>query len=101
MTATVVVAAAAVVTAGVIFSVMVIMVVTLRIGIKSKAARGEGFCRLIRIAADTAAKPDAGLGKGCLGTAADAAADQHVCVQGGQNTGQSAVTAALSIHHFG
>ena len=34
-------------------------------------------------------------------TAADAAANQHICIQSCQHTGQSTVTAAVSIHHLG
>ena len=101
MTATVVVAAAAVVTAGVIFSVMVVMVAALDIGIIAKISGQEVCNRCIRITANTAVKLDTGLLESHPGTAADAAADQHIRIQAGQQTCQSTVTAAVGVYHFG
>ena len=101
MTATVVVAAAAVVTAGVTFSVMVVMVAALDIGIIAKISGQEVCNRCIRITANTAVKLDTGLLESHPGTAADAAADQHIRIQAGQKTCQSTVAAAAGVHHFG
>ena len=50
---------------------------------------------------DTAVELDSSFGKGHLCTAANTTADQHVDTIGTQETGQSAVTAAVGGLHFG
>ena len=97
-------ASAAVVTAGVaLVMVMVVLavVVTADIGIEFQLALHQRLGCRIRIAGYTAIELDTRCCQRSLGTAADAAADQHLCIQGSQNTGQSAVAAAAGIHNGG
>ena len=100
MTAAVVIAAAAVIAAGVAFTVMV-MVVALNIGIEAKITGKLIFHCGVCIAPNTAVELDTSLLEGHLCAAADTAADQHICIQAGQNTGQSAVAAAAGIYNLG
>ena len=96
-----VVAAAAVVAAGMALAMVMVVVVALDIGVKGQIAGKQGFHRSVCIAGHTAEEPDACCCQGHLGTAADAAADQNICIQGGQNPRQGAVAAAVGIHHSG
>ena len=94
------IAAAAVVTAGVTLAMMVV-VIALHIGIKAKCASQQvGNC-CICITAAAAVQCDACLCQCHLCAAANTAADQHICMQGAQHACQRAVTAAVGIHYFG
>ena len=100
MTAAVVIAAAAMIAAGMAFAVMIV-VVALNIGIVAKITGQVIFYSCVCVAPNTAVELDTSLLEGHLGAAADTAADQHICIQTGQNTGQSAVAAAAGIHNLG
>ena len=91
---------AVVVATGVAFAVVVV-VVTADIGIVIQLAGDKSQNCRVCAAADTAVELDASLGQSHLGAAANAAADQHVCMEGVQDTCQGAVTAAHGVHNFG
>ena len=98
---TAVVTAATVVSTGVAFAMMMVMVVAADIGIIDQLTLYQRFRSRVRAAADTAEK----LNTGCIqrhpGAAAYAAADQNIHSQRLQNTGQGSVTASIGIHHLG
>ena len=75
------VAAAAVVTAAVTFAVMMVVVVALDIGVEAECACQQVSNCCICITAATAVKGNACLGQCHLCTAANTAADQHICMQ--------------------
>ena len=75
------VTAAAVVTAGVSFTVVMVVVVTLGFGVIVQIVYKEGLYCLVSITVDTAEKLDACLCQSHLRTAADAAANEDVCIQ--------------------
>ena len=95
------VAAAAVITAGMLLTVVMVVVVAADIGIKVQCACQEQGNSLIRITANAAVKLDASLCQCHLCAAADAATDQHICLEVAQQTGQCAVTAAHGVDHLG
>ena len=96
------VAAAAVTAAGMTFFMMVLTVmVALNIGIVEQIAGNQCFHSSIGTAGNTAEEPDAGCCQSHLGTAADTAADQNICLESRQNACQSAVAAAVGIHNLG
>lgn len=74
---TAILAAAAVITAGMSFPVVVMMIAA-DMGIVCQTACQESFHCCIRISADTAKQTDTGRCQSCLGTATDATADQHI-----------------------
>ena len=94
----VVVAAAAVIAAGVLLPVMV--VTGGRLSELKGALQQLGDTR-IGVAGASGVQLDAGLGQGHLGTASDAAADEAVHAVGCQEARQSAVAAAVGVHHLG
>ena len=95
-------AAAAVIAAIVTLAmVMLSMVVALDIGVVIQLSCQEGFHRSIRISGYTAVELDSRCCQRHLGTAADAAANQHLCLQGLQHACQCAMAAAVGIHHRG
>ena len=70
---------AAVVTAGVTFlAMLVVMVVTVNIGIVAQTSAEQCVHRCVSVPADTAVELDARFGQSCLRTAADASANQSV-----------------------
>ena len=99
--AAVVLAATAVFTASVTFTVMMVMVVTFGIGIISKAPCNKALCRLVCISADSAIELNACLCKCHLCTAANAAADQHIYIEPGKKAGECAMSAAIGIDYLG
>ena len=101
MTATSVVAAAAVIAAGMAFAVVMVMMVALNVGIKAQIASQEVCDRCIGVTAAAAVKLNTGLGQSHLGAATDTAADQNICIECAQNTCQSAVAAAIGVYYFG
>ena len=87
---------ASVVAAGV--TLFVVMVVALGIGIIAQGAVCKGGGTEVGISGDAGVEVDPGLSQGVPGAAADAAADQGVCAQLLQHTGQRAVTLAVGAH---
>lgn len=99
VSAAVVTAAAAMVTAGVSFAMMiVVMMVAPYVGIISQLTLEQGFNSGIGTAGYATKKLHTGSCQRHLGAAADSAADQHIGFQGSQNTRQSTVAAAVGIH---
>ena len=94
------VTSAAVIAAGMAFPMMMVVMIALYIRVELQIAGYKSFHSGICIAGYTAEQPDPGCGQRHLGTAANAAADQHICIQGGEHTGQSAVAAAVGVHHL-
>ena len=74
------VTAAAVLTTVVTFAVVVVVMITLYIGVICQITLEESFHSGIRITADTTEQLDAGSCQRHLCTAADATADQHICI---------------------
>ena len=71
--------AAAVVTAGVTFlAMLVVMVATMNIGIVAQISAEQSAHRRVSVSADTAVELDTRFGECCLRTAADASANQSV-----------------------
>jgi len=100
MPATVVLAATAVFTASVPFTVMMVMVVAFGIGIISKVPCNKALYRLVSISCDTAIELNAGLGKCHLRAAANAAADQHIDIELGKKPCECAMSAAIGIDYL-
>jgi len=98
---TMVITAAAMAAAGVTcVMVMVTVVIALNIGVVEQLAGNKCLNRGIRTAGNTAEQTDTGCCQGCLGTAADAAANQHIRIQGVQHTSQGTVAAAIGADHL-
>ena len=97
---TVVVPAAAVAAAGMVAVVMVTMVIAHNIGIVVQLTGKQCRHSSIRTAGNTAVKTNARLGQRSLGTAADAAADQHIRVQCMEHTGQGTMASAVGTDHL-
>ena len=92
---------AAVIAAGMAFTVVMVMMVAADIGVEcQRAFHKSGNCR-VSAAGHTAVELDTCGCQSHLGTAADAAADQNVGLQSGQDTGQSAVAAAIGVNDLG
>ena len=89
------------VAAGVAFTVVMVVVIALDIGIKFQGAGKHRLHRGIRIAGHAAEQPDTGLCQCHLRAAANTAADQNVHIQSVQNPCQCAVTAAAGVYHRG
>ena len=87
--------------AAVAFLMMVAVMIALNIGVEIQLSFQEGPDSGIRIAGHAAVQLDSGRCQRHLGTAADAAADQNFCLQSSQETGQSAMAAAVGVHHLG
>ena len=94
------VTAAAVVTAGMSLTVMMVVVVTLGFGVVIKTVCKEGLHCFICITVNTAEKLDACLCQSHLRTAADAAANEDGCIQCRKKSSQCAVAAAVGIYYF-
>lgn len=95
------VTAAAMIAASVSIAVVVVMVVAANVRIVAEGTGNKGFHGCVRIAGNTAIEPDACCCQGHLRTAADSTADQYIGIEGGENPGQSAVTAAVGVHDLG
>ena len=95
-----VVAAAAVIAAGVTFTMVMVMMVALDIGVKAEITGQVIGNRCVGITGTAAVELDAGLCQCHLGAAADAAADQNICIQAAQHACQSTMTAAVGVHHL-
>ena len=94
---TAIVTSAAVVTAGMLLSMMVVMI-AFCVRVIGKGSGNAGSHRIVCIPADTAEQLDACLGKGRLGTAADAAADEGIHTQLGKQSCQRTVTASVGVN---
>ena len=101
MVAAAMVLAAAAVTAA--FAVVVVLPVVMAggVGIILQNAGEQGLHRLVSIAGHSRIPPDACGGQRGLGAAPDAAADQNIRANGVEDAGQSAMAAALGVHHLG
>ena len=95
-----VVAAAAVIAAGVTFTMVMVVMVALDIGVEAEITGQVIGNRCVGITGTAAVELNTGLCQCHLGTAADAAADQNICVQTAQHTCQSTMTAAVGVHHL-
>lgn len=84
----------AVITAGVLVTVMVAFC----IGVIGKCFGDTGNHRIVSVSANTAVQLDVCLGKGRLGTAADATADEGIHAKLGKQSCQRAVTASVGIN---
>ena len=92
---------AAVAAAGVTsLAMLVVVVVTVNIGIIAQISAEQCVHRRVSFPADTAIELNSRFGQCCLGTAADATADQSVHAVLHQEACQCAVTAAVGIHNF-
>lgn len=95
------VAAAAMTAAVVAFIMMMLSVmVALNIGIIQQIAGNQGSHSCISAAGNTAVQLNACCCQSHLSTAADTAADENICVESSQHTGQGTVTAAVGIHNL-
>ena len=98
-----VLAAVALAAAGVLAAAVIVVmavVVAMNVGVIAEGAAQQGLHRLVGRAGHPAEQADARLGQGRLGAAADAAADQDVCLHLAQQPGQSAVALAVGAHHL-
>ena len=92
--------AAAVVSAGMSLAVVMVVVVTLGFGVIVQAVCKECLHCLVRITVDTTEKLDACLCQSHLRTAADATANEDVCIQRRKKSCQGAVAATVGIYYF-
>ena len=96
------VTAAAVLTAAAfVMVVMLTVMIALHMGIEIQLSCQESFHSRVSIAGNTAVQLDICRSQSHLSAAADTAADQNLCVQGIQHSGQSAVAAAVGVHDLG
>ena len=93
--------AAVLIFAAVVLAMAVIVVVAVHVRIIGKLSRQEGLYRRVGLAADAAIELNARLSQRHLGTAADAAAQEHLHLGVGQKSGQRAVSLAIGVHHLG
>ena len=73
-----IVASASMLAAGPAFVMMFSVMVAVDIGVKGQVSGQIGFHCLVRAAGNAAVELDSGFRQGCLGAAADAAADQDI-----------------------
>ena len=95
------VTAAAMLTAVVTFTMVVVMMVALHIGVICQLVVQKSLYSRIRVAADTTIQLDAGSSQCHLRSAANTTTDQHIRIQCGQYTGPSAMAAALGVYDLG
>ena len=98
--AAVMITAASVITAGVTFAVMIV-VIAADIGVEAQRACKQVFHRGVSVTTATAVQGDTCLLECHLGTTTDTAADQHIRLEPGQNTCKGTVTAAVGVNNFG
>ena len=89
------------VTAYMAFTMMMVVVVALHIGIEFQLSFQECCYSGIRVAGHTAIQLDTSLGQCHLSTATDTAANQHICIQFTQNPGQCAMSTSVGINNLG
>ena len=95
------VATAAVGAAGMAFTVVMVVMAAAGVGIVVQGAAEEQFHSLVRVTGYASVNGNAGFHQSIAGTAADAAADQHVDALLTQQTGQSTVAAAIGVQNLG
>jgi len=81
-------------------AVLVVMVITFHIGIKSKRAAKQCFDCGITGTANATVKLDSSLGKCHLCTTADAAANKSIYAKHRKQACKCSVTAAVGVNHF-
>ena len=91
--------AAAVLAAGVVIAVVMVMMIASCIGVIMKIACDQAFCRLIRVSADPAKESDARIGKCHLRSCSNAAADQRIHLVRRKEVCKRTVTASVGIDH--
>ena len=91
---------APVITAYMAFSMMMVMMIAPHIGVIVQLAFNVSRNCRIRIAGNSAVQLNSGCRQCHLRTAANAAADQHICVQCRKNTGQCTVPAAVGVNNL-
>ena len=92
-----IVTAATMVTAGVLLSVMVV-VIAFCIGVIGKGSGDTGSNRIVCISADTAEQLNTCLGKSHLGAAANTSANEDINAEAGKQPCQCAVTASVCVN---
>lgn len=85
--------------AGMSFFVMVMIAVHIRV--EGQSAVNICLCRIVGRSGDASEERDAGLCQCALGAAADSAADQGICAEGFQKSGQCAVARSAGAEDFG
>ena len=90
--------AASIIATYTVFPMMMVVMITPYIWIEIQLAIQKSSNSSIRIARDTAIQLDASLCQCHLRSTANAAANQHICVQCGKNTCQRTMTAAVGIN---
>ena len=93
--------ATAVAAAAMAFAVVVIVVIATNIGVEFQSACQKQSNCLVCIAPDTTVEFDAGLLECHLCAAANAAANQNICLHSLQQTCQCAVTTAHGVNNLG
>ncbi len=96
-----VVTSAAVVAASMTFAMMVVVMIAPDIGIEIQLSFQKSCYCSICAAGHTAIQLDTCCCQRSLCATADAAANQHICVQCCENTGQRAVPTSVGIHNLG
>ena len=96
-----IVASASMLAAGPAFVMMFSVMVAVDNGVKGQVSGQIGSPPLARVAGTPALELDPGSRQGCLGAAADAAAQEHLHLGVGQKSGQRAVSLAIGVHHLG
>ena len=94
-----IVTATAVVTAGMLLAMMVV-VIAFCVRVIGKGSGNKSSYRIVRVPGDTTEQLDACLRKGYLGTAADASANENINTEIGKQSCQCAVTASVCINDF-
>ena len=82
MIAAMVMVSAAMLPAGVLLAVVMVVMTALDVRVEFQAAGGQGLCSLVSLPGYAAVQLDSGCCQGRLGSASDAAADQGIHLQG-------------------
>ena len=86
MIAAMVMVSAAMLPAGVLLAVVMVVMTAPDVWVEFQAAGGQGLCSLVSLPGYAAVQLDSGCCQGRLGSASDAAADQGIHLQGTENT---------------
>ena len=100
MMTTAVTAFAAMVSANMTFTMMVVVMIALDIGIEFQLSFQECCYCCICVTGNSTIQLNTSLGQCHLCTTANATANQHICVQCRENTGQCAMTAAVGVNNL-
>lgn len=82
------------------FSMLLVMLVTMHLGIKPKISCQQGIYRFICAAGHPAVKPDSGFFQSHLRACADPAADQGIHTQIREQHSQCTVAAPIGTYHL-